>query len=245
MLSLEIKTERLKGIVNVISTLTDEAMIVFDKEGANILAVDPAHVAMVDVCIGKGAFEEYSTKECNVGIDLKKVKDVLKLASSGGTIVMSLDDDTGKLVFKVGSITRRMDALDTSDMGGKKMPELSLSARAEITSTELLRGTRATEGITDHLSVTVSEDGFELSSEGDTDASSLKVPKSELQSLSANGTFRSMFPLDYFSNIVKAIPASTNVSLEIDNDYPLYMQFQIIDKEVSVRYLIAPRIEVD
>lgn len=245
MLSLEIKAERLKGIVNVISTLTDEAMIVFDKEGANIIAVDPAHVAMVAVSIGKGAFEEYSAKECNVGIDFKKVKDVLRLASSGGTILMSLDDDARQLVFKVGSITRRMNTLDTSDMGGRKMPEPSLSARAEITSTELLRGTRATEGVTDHLSVTVSEDGFELSSEGDTDASSLKVPKSELQSLSANGTFSSMFPLDYFSNIVKAIPASTNVSLEVDNDYPLYMQFQIIDKEISVRYIIAPRIELD
>ena len=54
-----------------------------------------------------------------------------------------------------------------------------------------------------------------------------------------------MFPLDYFSNIVKAIPAGTVVRVELDNDYPVKLVFALADGQVKVNYLLAPRIESD
>jgi proliferating cell nuclear antigen len=54
-----------------------------------------------------------------------------------------------------------------------------------------------------------------------------------------------MFPLDYFSNIIKAVPGGTVINIELDNDYPMKLLFNIADKHVSVNYLLAPRIESD
>ena len=53
----------------------------------------------------------------------------------------------------------------------------------------------------------------------------------------------SMFPLDYFSNIVKAVPTGTMINIELDNDYPVKLVFDLADGNVKVNYLLAPRIE--
>ena len=53
----------------------------------------------------------------------------------------------------------------------------------------------------------------------------------------------SMFPLDYFSNIIKAIPSGTVINVELDSDYPVKLKFGLADGNAKVNYLLAPRIE--
>jgi len=241
----EIKADTLKGIVNVISTLVDEVKFVVDADGISMKAVDPAHVAMIEVDVGKGAFESYSAEPAEIGIDLDKVKEVLKLAASGDVISMEQDETHGRLVFKVGNITRRMNLVDTSSMSDPKVPQLSLQAKVDIVISELQKGIRAAETISDHIALTANADSFELSSEGDTDAASLKLEKNKLLGIEASTEVCSRFPLDYFSNLVKAVPADTNVRIELDNDYPVKIAFDLAGGNGTVGYLLAPRIESD
>ena len=39
----------------------------------DLKAVDPAHVAMVDLSLGKDAFEELEASDCELGIDIDKI----------------------------------------------------------------------------------------------------------------------------------------------------------------------------
>lgn len=245
MFKAEIKSDVLKGLVNIISTLVDEVKFSVDPEGLSLKAVDSAHVAMMELRVGSGAFESYSADETEIGLDLDKVKSVLKLASSGDIITMEQDNDHGRLIFKVGNITRRMHLVDTSGMSDPKVPQLSLSAKIRIKVDELQQGIRASESISDHITLTAGPEGFELSCEGDTDSASLFVQKDKLESLETDGVYRSMFPLDYFANLVKAIPAGTDVDIELDKDYPINMKFDMADGNGHVDYLLAPRIESD
>jgi len=241
----EIKADVLKGIVNVISTLVDEVKIGIEADGISLKAVDPAHVAMIEADIGKGAFESYSAETTEMGLDLDKVKDVLKLAVSGDIISIEQDEGHGRVVFKVGNITRRMNLVDTSSMSDPKVPQLSLSANAEIVVSELQRGLKAAESISDHIALTADPEMFELSSEGDTDAASLKLDKASLKGLNAESRVCSLFPLDYFANLVKAVPSDTVMRIELDNDYPVKLIFGLAGDHGTVRYLLAPRIESD
>ncbi len=248
MFKAEIKSDTLKGLVNIVSTLIDEVKLVVEPEGISLKAVDPARVAMVEVKIDSGAFESYSADETEIGLDLDKVKSVLKLASSGDIISMEQDEDHGKLIFKVGNITRRMHLVDTSGMNDPKFPQLSLSSKVSIPVEELQQGIRASESISDHIALTVNDKGFELSCEGDTDSASLMVSKDKLDSMElpdGDDSFRSLFPLDYFANLVKAIPTGTSVGIELDSDYPIKMNFGFADGNGTVSYLLAPRIESD
>jgi proliferating cell nuclear antigen len=54
---------------------------------------------------------------------------------------------------------------------------------------------------------------------------------------------RSLFPLDYFSNMVKAISSAQTVTLYLGTDYPVKMEFKIAGGKGEVKYLLAPRIE--
>lgn len=243
MFSSELKSDTLKGLVNIISTLIDEVKFTITPDGMRLKAVDAAHVAMIELDVDKGAFESYSAEDCEIGLDLDKVKTVLKLASSGDAITMEQDESHGRLVFKIGNITRRMNLVDTSSMSDPKVPQLSLTANISVSVEELQKGIRAAESISDHITLRAGPEYFELSCEGDTDSVSLKIDKDSLIALDTDSEVCSMFPLDYFSNIIKAVPSGTVINVELDNDYPVKLVFTLADGNVKVHYLLAPRIE--
>lgn len=245
MFKAEIKSETLKGLVNVISTLIDEVKFTIDSEGMTLKAVDPAHVAMIELHIGAKAFESYSASEAEIGLDLDKVKTVLKLAGPGDIISMEQDDNKGRFVFKIGNITRSMNLVDTSSMNDPKVPQLTLLAKVTVSVDQLQRGIRAAESISDHISLKADPEFFELSCAGDTDDVSLKLEGEDLESLDVPSGVCSLFPLDYFSNLVKAIPAGTKVRIELDSDYPVKLVFGLANGEATVVYFLAPRIESD
>lgn len=245
MFKAQLKSETLKGLVNMISTLIDEVKFTVSPEGLSLKAVDPAHVAMVELMVENGAFESYEADETELGIDLDKVKDVLKLASSGDIISMEQDADHGRLIFKIGNITRRMSLVDTSSMNDVKVPQLKLSSTVKVPVSELQRGIKASESISDHISLIAEGETFELLCEGDTDSANLTLDSSSLESINAPSRVSSMFPLDYFSNFIKAIPSDVVVEIELDTDYPVIINFDLAGDNGKVKYLLAPRIESD
>jgi proliferating cell nuclear antigen len=245
MFHAKIKSETLKGVVDVVSTLVDEAKFNIDADGMELKAVDPAHVAMVDLKVQKSAFEEFSADETELGIDLDKIKEVLRLSRAGDIIDMEQDESKNRLVLNVGNITRRMNLVDTAGMSDPKVPNLNLPAKITVTSDELQKGIRAAESVSDHIALNASPEGFEMYSEGDTDSVSLKLPKDLLISLDVSEKVKSLFPLDYFSNMVRSIPAGSVVTINLGSDFPVKLEFEIADKQGSVDYLLAPRIESD
>jgi proliferating cell nuclear antigen len=243
MFEAKLKAEVLKEMVDVVSTLVDEAKLNVGKDSITIKAVDPAHVAMVDLSIDRGAFESYKAEETELGLDMDKMKEILRLAKSGEVISITHDEDKNRLVVTVGNTTRRMSLVDTAGMSDPKVPSLNLPAKLVVRTDELRQAIRASESVSDHIALKASPEGFEVVSEGDTDTVSHMVPKDLLEELSAKDAVRSLFPLDYFSNMVKAISTAPTVALYLGTDYPVRMEFKIASGKGDVRYLLAPRIE--
>ena len=245
MFKAELRSDALKGLINVISTLIDEVKFTISPEGISLKAVDPAHVAMVEVNLGKAAFESYEADDTEIGIDIDKVKDVLKLVSSGDIIYMEQDEGRGRLIFKVGNITRRMNLVDTSSLNDPRVPQLELAASIEVPVTDLQKGIKASESISDHIALVADSERFELHCDGDTDSVDLVMEASNDVKIVADGKVTSMFPLDYFSNLIKAVPNDLRVRIELDTDFPVRIIFSLADGKGVVRYLLAPRIEKD
>jgi len=173
------------------------------------------------------------------------MKEILRLAKAGETIAMRHDEDKNRLVVTVGNTTRRMALVDTAGMSDPKVPSLNLPAKVVVRTDELRQAIRASESISDHIALKASPEGFEVVSEGDTDNVSHMVPKDLLEEIQAKEAVRSLFPLDYFSNMVKAISSAPNVTLYLGSDYPVKMEFKIAGGKGEVKFLLAPRIESD
>jgi proliferating cell nuclear antigen len=243
MFKAKVRPEVLKEVVDIVSTLVDEAKITTSKTGISIKAVDPAHVAMIELTLGKGGFEEFKADDVALGVDIDKIKEVLRLAKPGDMISIEHDEDRNRLIFKVGNITRRMSLVDTSGMSEPKVPNLDLPVKVIVKTDEIRQGIRASESVSDHIALQANKDGFEMISDGDTDSVNLKLGKDLLEELKCKEDTRSLFPLDYFSNIFKAIGTASVVTMHMGNDYPVKLEFSVAHEKGEVTYLLAPRIE--
>ncbi len=243
MFKATVKAEILKTVLDAVQTLVDEAKIHCTPEGMSLKAVDPAHVAMVDLSLGKTAFDSFEATDMEMGVDLDKLKDILKLASSGDLIAMEYQEDTHRLVFKIGNLTRRMALVDTTNMSDPKVPNLNLPSKIVIAAGELHQGIKASEAVSDHIALTAEGSDFELLAAGDTDQVNLTLSGDALISIDAPEKSRSLYSLDYFANMAKVVKGGDPLTLNLGTDYPVKMEFDIADGGGHITYLLAPRIE--
>lgn len=239
------KAEIIKHINEATSTLVDEAKIHITKEGISLRAVDPAHVAMVDISIGAKAFESYEAEDLEIGLDLDKLKDIMKLAGSADLVKIEYKKDSHRLVFTIGNLVRRMSLVDTAGMPDPKVPNLNLPNKVTVVVDELARAIKGSETVSDHIAIVVDPEYFQVLAEGDADSLDLKLAKEDLVSLESAEKTKSMFSLDYFSNMIKAVKSGGSVTLNLGSDYPVKMEFDMADGNGHCVYLLAPRIESD
>jgi len=243
MFNAKIKSDIIKGIIDVTSPLVNEAKFNVTSKGLTLRAVDPAHVAMVDLELKSTAFDEYKADDMELGIDLDKLSGIMKLASAEDLVSLEYDEESNRLIVKIGNLVRRMGLIDTAGMPDSKVPHLELPAKAIVRASELSKGVRASEAVSDHLALSIDKDSFELFAEGDTDTVNLKLPKSLLVELHAPGKFKSLFSIDYFSNMIKPVRGEDTITINLGNDNPIRVDFDIAEKNGHVTYLLAPRIE--
>ena len=162
MFSAKVKSEVLKGIIDVTSPLVNEVKLNVTPKGISLRAVDPAHVAMVDLSVKDKAFEEFKATNMELGIDMDKLGSIMRLSNSGDMVALDYDEDTNRLIVKIGNLVRRMGLIDTAGMPDPKMPNLNLPAKVILKASELSQGVRASEAVSDHLALTVNKDNFEL-----------------------------------------------------------------------------------
>lgn len=243
MFNAKVKSDVLKGIIDVTSPLVNEVKFNISPKGISLRAVDPAHVAMVDLEVKDKAFEEYKATDMELGIDMDKLSGIMRLSTSGDIISLDYDEEANRLIVKIGNLVRKMGLIDTAGMPDPKMPNLNLPAKVVLKASELNQGVRASEAVSDHLALTVNKDNFELFAEGDTDTVNLKLPKDLLIELNTNAKCKSLFSIDYFSNMIKPVRGEDPITIMIGNDNPIRVEFDIADKKGHVTYLLAPRIE--
>ena len=243
MFSAKMKSEVLKSIIDVASPLVNEAKFNISSKGISLKAVDPAHVAMVDLVVKPKAFDEFKADEMELGLDLDKLEGIMRLASSSDIISLEYDEDAHRLIIKIGNLVRRMGLIDTAGMPDPKIPNLNLPAKVVIKSSELNQGVRASEAVSDHIALSIDADTFELFAEGDTDTVNLKLPKDLLLELSTPEKCKSLFSIDYFSNMIKSVKSDEQITILLGNDNPIKVEFDIAGKQGHVTYLLAPRIE--
>src|SRR2546422_1803062 len=118
----KVKADVLREVVDVVSTLVDEAKFNVGKDSVTVKAVDPAHVAMVDLTLDRGAFEAYKADEGELGIDMDKMKEILRLAKAGEAIAFGQDEGKNRLVGAGGNTTRRVGPGDTPGMSDPQVP---------------------------------------------------------------------------------------------------------------------------
>ncbi|HXW66326.1 MAG TPA: DNA polymerase sliding clamp [Thermoplasmata archaeon] len=243
MFKLRMKMENLREVVEVVSTLVSEVKLGISKDGLEAKAVDPSHVAMLVLKLQKTVFEEFTGEPTEIGVDIEKLKEVLRLSKPGDIIDFQFDGKN-RLVASIGRVTRQMAVVDPAGITDPKVPNVNPPASVTVKTEDLRQGIRGSESFTDHVTLTVDPEAFTMHSEGETDRLDLRIPKENLTRLDAKEPVKSMYPLDFFSAMVKSI-AADETTLHVGNEYPLKVEFGMSGGRGDGRYLLAPRVEED
>ncbi|GAA0264248.1 DNA polymerase sliding clamp [Halobacterium noricense] len=242
-----VSADTLRETLDSVSVLVDECKIHLDEDGFSIRAVDPANVGMVDLDLGAAAFESYEADGGIIGVNLSRLEDIAGMADTDQLVQLELDEETRKLHIQIDGLEYTLALIDPDSIRQEPdIPDLDLSANVVIEGADIDRSVRAADMVSDHiaLGVDAADELFYVDAEGDTDDVHLELTRDDLIDLEA-GDAHSLFSLDYLKDMNKAIPKDAEVELELGDEYPVKIHFDIAEAQGHVTYMLAPRIQSD
>ncbi len=234
----------LRNSIPVIAEIIDEANFVADKNGISMLAPDRTMVSVVDFRLLSSAFDEFKAEEkVSLGLNLANLTSVLKRLKSGDKLTLSYDGK--KLIVRVTGRSTRTFEIPLIDVKLEKPPieQLAFNAKVHIDSSILEEGIADAEIISDSVFFEADPKTFSASAKGDISSARLEMKKGDegLIDLQAAEHVRSQYPLDYLRKMVKASRLCPQAVLEFGKDYPMRLDFRLIDK-LQMTFILAPRV---
>jgi proliferating cell nuclear antigen len=242
-----VSAETLTDALDSVSVLVDECKIRLEDDGLAIRAVDPANVGMVDLDLSADAFESYETDGGVIGVNLARLEEFAGMADSGQLIELELDEETRKLHIQIEGLEGTLALIDPDSIRQEPdLPDLDLSSEVVLEGADIDRAVKAADMVSDHiaLGVDADEEVFYVDAEGDTDDVHLELSTEDLIALTP-GEARSLFSLDYLKDMNKAIPKDAEVTMELGQEFPVKLHFDIAEGNGQVTYMLAPRIQSD
>lgn len=242
-LELEIKADVLKKLVADVTSLVDEVIVDFEKDGINIDAMDAAHVGMINLTLDEDAFESYNSNGVTLGINMSRIDDYLKLVEKDGNVKIELIDDD-KIMLESDDLRHKMKLLDTSDLSSKSLPDIDYDNEISLLSKHIKRGVRASSNISDHIRVRVNEDDeiMYLYTEEQEDEIELTIDKSKWDSHDLDDDTDGNYANDYFKNMMDCVSNSQVVTISSKNDYPIKIEYEFDEGNGNIIFLLAPRV---
>jgi len=240
---MQIKTDRAKfaAIVKPISRVVDEALLNFDDDGMVVRVVDPAHVCMLTMNVPKAHFSGYTVLGREyIAVDLGKLQELVGVTAENATV--SLETKDGQLVGSVGGTTRRMKLIPPESLNEPKIPSINVPEKASISLEDVKIALKASRSISDCVYVRTDPPDLVFEATGDADSVIHRIPE-----VGTKEKVKSLFPIDYLSNFIDAVPSDIEMTIHLGQDYPLSIEFLWGEgaKAVTGHFMLAPRIEND
>jgi proliferating cell nuclear antigen len=239
----------LKDSITVISDLVTEAQFKVTKDGMELVAMDPANVAMVIFKLHKSAFSEIKLdkdSKVKVSINMSNLKQVLKRAKPEDSITLELLDD--KLRVELSSKTKREYLLPLIEMEDReqKVPTLEFPVLITTLSSVLNDAVEDVEIIAESVGLWASKDSFQVRAKSDLSSANVTIKKDAETEIvnTLDEEVLAKYSIEYLKRMIAGSKLSSQVTIQFSKDYPLKLQYSAPEK-VDLSFILAPRVEND
>ncbi len=241
-------TDVLKNSLQSISNVITEGVFQFNEDGVELVAADPAMVAMVDFEIDKDAFDTY---ECDsdeqVGINIENLYSIIRRSGASDTLTLALNEDESKLDITMENHSTRNFSLALLNLDSSDIPstsDLEFNVEAALKTSMFSDAIGDASVVGDSVTIKAEDSSIVVQSTGDNSNVEFRIDEGSngLVNLDIDGPAQSMFSLDYLSKMIKAKKLSDTVNISLGDDFPMRIDFQSPDN-VKLGYILAPRIE--
>ena len=235
----------LKESVTIISDLVNEARFKVTPNAIELVAMDPANVAMVVFKLLSSSFTEYQVeKDVEIAINLGNLKQVLRRANPNDMLSLDLEQDKLKITLK-GTTTRTFNLpiieLDERD---QKVPELKFTATVVMPCTMLNEGIADADVVAESVAFVAEPKTFTILAEGDLSQAKVEISEDKSTKISASDKVKSKYSLEYLKKMIGGSKLADDVAIHFGKDYPLKLEYKTVDK-VMLSFILAPRVEND
>ncbi|MFH1456445.1 MAG: proliferating cell nuclear antigen (pcna) [archaeon] len=250
MMNLTLAEPRLlKESISIISDLVNEVTFKVGKDKIEMLAMDPANVAMVDFVLLSTAFVEYEVdEELTLSVNLEQFKAILRRSKPSDTITLSLDSDKNRLKINLNGANKKTFNLSllNIDDNAHNVPSLTFGATIQANASMLDEAVEDMSVVAESVAFIADVEKFTVRSESNFSDANVVFPKTEEMSieLAEEGEVSSKYSLEYLKKMIKGSKLTDNVNIYFGNDYPLKIEFVLMDK-MKLGFVLAPRVSND
>jgi proliferating cell nuclear antigen len=225
--------------------IIDEGVFKISKDQISLIAMDPSQISMIIFRLPKETFLEYSVEEpLSVGIDIDYAKKILKRAKANEQIRISVDKGKLIMTFETEKSKRefRVPLLDLTE-GVSKEPPIEYSNSFKMCADTIRDIVDDTSIVSNYVKFVIEPDrvSIDIKSESGEIREDFKVDGEAVMEISAESGARALYPVQYLSDILKATRKSDIITIYMETEKPLRMEFNL--EGAFIRYYLAPASE--
>ncbi len=238
-------TKLLKESVSIIADLVTEVRFKVTKNGLELVAMDPANVAMVVFKLLSSGFVEYDVKaERIIAINLNDLKQVLRRVKPADTI--TLENPEAKLKVTLKGASKREFLLPLIDVEDReqKVPKLEFKATVKTDAAAINDAIEDVDIIGESVAFIAEPKAFKITSKSDLSQADVELLADEKTTIEAKEETRSKYSIEYLKKMIQGSKLAEHVVVRFSKDYPLQLDYTVKDK-LQLMFILAPRVDND
>jgi proliferating cell nuclear antigen len=237
-----------KAVAAAIKTLVEEATFEASSESLIFRAMDPSHIALVDLHWPNTAFEKY---ECDKPFKFSiRVEDFVKLMSRTDTKdsveITSTEEDALVLRLTNGYKREFKIHLIESTSGTAPLPKLEFDAKISMSKSVFEKILGDISVVADQVSINALKESVSFAGKSDVGAAAIQLDRNgaDILELEVKQEAKASYNIDYFMSISKALSSTAEtVLIEFSSKKPAKLSFKLNEQGAGITYFLAPRIQ--
>ena len=219
------------------------------SEGLTFRAMDPSHVALVDLFWPSADFEKFECEKSDkFAVRVEDFAKLIRRAEAKDTIELSRHGSESLSVRMSNGYKREFELhLIESGQGSTPLPKLNFSSRFSTTEPAFDRVLNDISVVSNHITIEASKDRVSFSGKGDSGKASIALEKgTDVRELEVKEESKATYSIEYLLRITKAAgSASDQINFEYSSKMPLRMEFKLGDtsKGGRIHFYLAPRVQ--
>lgn len=241
----------LKEPINIISEIVTDVKFKVSKDKIELIAMDPANVAMIIFKLLSSAFVEYNVDaEKEICVNLENLRNIMRRAKPTDTVTIELEEDKNRLKVQLkGESTRTFrTSLIELDENEQKVPELDFPLTVETPTMLFDEAVEDMEIISESILFSVEKNKLNIQASGSTNTASIEITTDDETTIKyekeIEEKIESRYSIEYLKKLIKASRLTDTVKLNFGPDYPLMLEYNVLDK-LQFRAILAPRVAND
>lgn len=253
----------LEEYLSAVDALVDEAAINITDSGIETAAVDPANVGMVEANLGFEAFRDSEGVGQEFAVNIRRLTELID-DTEESPVTLDYDSESKKMDVAYGPYRYTHACMDSDVIREEpNIPHMDLGFSAKINIETLREAIHWFDEFTTHVRVGYDPaderfwiEAMERDRSGSvkTDDGVFELDRSELEYVREAGSADSHFSLNYFKDIIGAVPEGYPVTIRVGEEFPMELSYKIGWEETGpgegvahgeVKFMQAPRIQSD